>query len=202
MVFDVFGAVVDWRSGVAQDAGSFLARHRVGTLDPAEFVDTWRRHYSPAMEEVRSGRRLFTRLDVLHRDNLEKVTTESGLDPQHVPSTELDELNLAWHRLDAWRDSIAGLERLKAKYVIAPLSTGNIILLLDMAKRAGLSWNAILGAEVVRAYKSMREAYLRTVKILALRPEEVCLVAAHNGDLAAARKCGLRTGFAMRPAEH
>jgi 2-haloacid dehalogenase len=89
---------------------------------------------------------------VLHRDNLEKVLADFGLDPQHVPSTDLDELNLAWHRLDSWRDSIAGLERLKAKYVIAPLSTGNIILLLDMAKHAGLSWDAILGAEVVRAY--------------------------------------------------
>lgn len=129
-----------------------MARHHFGTVDPAEFADAWRRHYFAAMEEARSGRRSFTRLDVLHRDNLEKVLADFGLDPQHVPSTDLDELNLAWHRLDSWRDSIAGLERLKAKYVIAPLSTGNIILLLDMAKHAGLSWDAILGAEVVRAY--------------------------------------------------
>jgi 2-haloacid dehalogenase len=202
LVFDVFGTVVDWRSGVAREAGSFLARHGQHHVDPAEFADAWRRHYSPAMEEVRSGRRPFTRLDILHRENLNRVLEGFGIDPTRIPSADLDDLNFAWHRLDPWPDSIAGLKRLKARHIIAPLSNGNIILLLNMAKRAGLPWDAILGAEVVRAYKPMPEAYLRTADILALRPEEVCLVAAHNGDLAAARKCGLQTAFVVRPTEH
>lgn len=202
LVFDVFGTVVDWRSGVAREAAPFLARHGAAHADPGEFADAWRRHYSPSMEQVRSGKRPFTRLDVLHRENLDKAMREFGIDPARVPEAELDELNLAWHRLDPWPDSIAGLERLKAGYIIAPLSNGNIILLLDMAKRAGLPWDAILGAEVARAYKPMPEAYLRTLDILALRPEQVCMVAAHNSDLVAARECGLRTGFVVRPTEH
>jgi 2-haloacid dehalogenase len=202
LVFDVFGTVVDWRSGVAREAAPFLARHGKGEIDPTAFADAWRRRYSPAMEEVRSGRRPFTRLDVLHRENLEAVLPDFGIDPAQVPAAELNELNLAWHRLDPWPDAVAGLTRLKTRYIIAPLSNGNIILMLDMAKRAGLPWDAILGAEVAQAYKPMPEAYLRTADILAMRPEEVCLVAAHNGDLAAAREYGLRTGFVPRPTEH
>lgn len=201
LVFDVFGTVVDWRSGVAREAAPFLARHG-SAADPAGFADAWRRRYQPAMEAVRSGARPFTRLDVLHRENLEAVLPEFGIDPATVPAAELDALNLAWHRLDPWPDSVAGLTRLKARHIIAPLSNGNIILMTDMAKRAGLPWDAILGAEVVRAYKPSPEAYLRTAEVLAMRPEEVCLVAAHNGDLAAARRCGLRTAFVPRPTEH
>jgi 2-haloacid dehalogenase len=151
---------------------------------------------------VRSGRRAFARLDRLHRENLVTILPSFGIDPARVPAAELDALNLAWHRLDPWPDAVAGLQRLKARYVIAPLSNGNIILLLDMAKRAGLPWDAILGAEIVQAYKPMPEAYLRTADLLAMRPEELCLVAAHNGDLAAARRCGFRTCFVPRPAEH
>lgn len=202
LVFDVFGTVVDWRSGVAREAAPFLTRYGTAENDHARFADAWRRRDSPAMEEVRSGRRPFTRLDVLHRENLEAVLPEFGIDPSRVPSAELDELNLAWHRLDPWPDAVAGLTRLKTRYIIAPLSNGNIILMLDIAKRSGLPWDAILGAEVVQAYKPMPEAYLRTADILAMRPDEVCLVAAHNGDLAAARNCGLRTGFVPRPTEH
>jgi 2-haloacid dehalogenase len=202
LVFDVFGTVVDWRSGVARDAASFLAKHGARHADPCIFADAWRRRYVPAMEEVRSGRRPFIRLDVLHRENLEATLSEFGIDPGRVPAAELDALNLAWHRLDPWPDGVAGLERLKTRYIIAPLSNGNIILMLDMAKRAGLPWDAILGAEVVQAYKPMPEAYLRTVDILAMRPEEVCLVAAHNSDLAAARQCGLKTVFVPRLNEH
>ncbi len=201
LVFDVFGTVVDWRSGVAREAAPFLARHGSAS-DPTAFADAWRRRYQPAMEEVRSGRRPFTRLDVLHRENLEAVLPDFGIDPARVSPAELDALNLAWHRLDPWPDAVAGLTRLKARYIIAPLSNGNIILMTDMAKRAGLPWDAILGAEVARAYKPAPEAYLRTAEILAMRPEEVCLVAAHNGDLAAARRCGLRTAFVPRPTEH
>jgi 2-haloacid dehalogenase len=202
LVFDVFGTVVDWRSGVARDVASFLARHGRPDVEAVSFADAWRRCYQPAMEEVRSGRRGFTRLDVLHRENLDVVLSEFGIDPATIAAGELDDLNLAWHRLDPWPDAIAGLVRLKQRYIIAPLSNGNIVLLLDMAKRSGLPWDAILGAEVVQAYKPMPEAYLRTVDILAMEPENVCLVAAHNGDLAAARQCGLRTAFVLRPNEH
>ena len=202
LVFDVFGTVVDWRGGVAREAAPFLRRHGAGAVDPFAFADAWRRLYSPAMEAVRSGRRPFVRLDVLHQENLEAALPGFGIDPAAVPAGELAELTLAWHRLDPWPDSVAGLTRLKAGFIIAPLSNGNIVLMIDMAKRAGLPWDAILGAEVAQAYKPMPEAYLRTAEVLALRPEQLCMVAAHNGDLAAARACGLRTAFVPRPTEH
>ena len=202
LLFDVFGTVVDWRSGVAREATPFLRRRGAQAADPFAFAGAWRANYQPAMEQVRSGRRRFTPLDVLHRENLEAILPDFGIDPATVPASELNELNLAWHRLDPWPDAVAGLTRLKTSFIIATLSNGNIALMLDMAKRAGLPWDAILGAEVVQAYKPMPEAYLRTADILAMRPEQICLVAAHNGDLAAARKCGLRTAFIPRPAEH
>ena len=202
LVFDVFGTVVDWRGGVAREAAPFLARHGQGRVAPEALADAWRRQYSPSMEAVRSGQRPFVRLDVLHRENLEVALREVGLDPASVPPAELDALNLAWHRLDPWPDSVAGLARLKSRYIIAPLSNGNIRLMLDMAKRAGLPWDAILGAEVAQAYMPMPEAYLRTADVLGLAPGEIGMVAAHNGDLAAARQCGLKTAFVRRPAEH
>jgi 2-haloacid dehalogenase len=201
LVFDTFGTVVDWRSGVAREAAPFLARHGKPDADPGAFADAWRRRYVPAMAEVSSGRRPFARLDVLHRENLDGVVAEFGLDPKAIPTAELDELNLAWHRLDPWPDCVPGLTRLKAGYIIAPLSNGNVILLLDMAKRAGLPWDAILGAEVVRAYKPTPESYLGTAEMLAMRPDEVCMVAAHNDDLKAARACGLKTAYVRRPLE-
>jgi 2-haloacid dehalogenase len=152
-------------------------------VDPAAFADAWRRRYSPSLEEVRGGRRPFTRLDVLHRESLEAVLVEFGIDRMSVPASVLDDLNLAWHRLDPWPDSIAGIARLKKGYIVAPLSNGNIILMLDIAKRAGIPWDAILGAEVVQAYKPASESYLRTAEVLAMKPSELCLVAAHNSDL-------------------
>jgi 2-haloacid dehalogenase len=202
LLFDVFGTVVDWRSGVAREAAPLLVRHGVGQVDPAAFADAWRRAYQRSMEEVRSGRRAFVPLDVLHRENLERVLPEFGIHSESVPAPELDELNLAWHRLDPWPDSVAGLTRLKSRYVIAPLSNGNVRLMMDIAKRSGLPWDAILGAEVVRAYKPTPEAYLRTAEVLMMKPEQLCLVAAHNSDLAAARKCGFRAAFIPRPFEH
>ena len=202
VLFDVFGTVVDWREGVARELRAFLERHGTGGIDAHAVADAWRRRYQPAMQECRSGRRPFTRLDVLHRENLDAVLRECGLDLAVVDARELDELNRAWHRLDPWPDAIEGLARLKRRYVIAPLSNGNVALLLNMAKRAGLPWDAILGAEVALAYKPQPEAYLRTADILGLAPGEVCLVAAHNSDLAAARACGLRTAFVLRPREH
>jgi 2-haloacid dehalogenase len=201
LLFDVFGTVVDWRSGIARDVDPFLREH-ARDVDPAVFADTWRRRYQPAMEAVRSGARPFARLDTLHRENLEAVLRDHGLDPATVPEEMLDWLTRAWHRLDPWPDAVGGLTRLKTRYIIAPLSNGNIALLLNMAKRAGLPWDAILGAEVAQAYKPMPEAYLRTADILGLPPHGCMLVAAHNGDLAAARAAGLRTGFVARPTEH
>src|SRR5271169_3628315 len=202
LLFDVFGTVVDWRSGVASEATPFLRRRGAESVDPLAFADAWRASYQPAMEQVRSGRRPFTRLDVLHRENLETILPDFGIDPATVPALELNELNLAWHRLDPWPDAVAGLTRLKTNFIIATLSNGNIALMLDMAKRAGLPWDAILGAEVAQAYKPMPEAYLRTADVLGLRPEQMCLVAAHNSDLAAARQCGYMTAFVARPTEH
>jgi 2-haloacid dehalogenase len=199
LVFDIFGTVVDWRSGVARDAAPLLKQHAPG-LDPFDFADAWRREYSPAMEEVRSGRRPYVRLDILHRENLVKVLAHYGI--TGLSDTQIDELNLAWHRLDPWPDSVEGLHALKRKFIIAPLSNGNIRLMVDMAKRAGLPWDAILGAEVVKAYKPSPQVYTETADILGLAPAELCLVAAHNGDLAAARKCGLSTAFIARPTEH
>jgi 2-haloacid dehalogenase len=202
LVFDVFGTVVDWREGVARDLAAFFARHRLGAVDAHAVADAWRERYQPAMEECRSGRRPFTRLDVLHRENLALVLADSGVDPGAIGPAELEDLNRAWHRLDPWPDAVPGLRRLKTRYAIAPLSNGNVALLLNMARRAGLPWDAILGAEVARAYKPQPEAYLRTADILGLDPREVCMVAAHNGDLKAARACGLQTAFVARPREH
>jgi 2-haloacid dehalogenase len=201
LVFDTFGTVVDWRTGIAREAGRFLATHG-SDADPEAFADAWRERYAPAMEVVRSGRRPFTRLDVLHRENLVAILPDFGIDPAEVPATTLDDLNRAWHRLDPWPDSLAGLHRVRLRFLIAPLSNGNIILLANMAKRAGIPWDCILGAEVVQAYKPTPQSYLRTADVLAMRPEEIGLVAAHNSNLAAARGCGFRTLFVPRPREH
>ncbi|MBR0663402.1 haloacid dehalogenase type II [Roseomonas hellenica] len=201
LVFDVFGTVVDWRTSVARQASEFFAKHGVQS-DGFAFADAWRKQYQPAMTEVRSGRRPFTRLDVLHRENLLKVLPEHGVDPSKLSEAEIDDLNRAWHRLDPWPDTVAGLTRLKTRFFIAPLSNGNIVLMANVAKRAGIPWDAILGSEVSQAFKPQPEAYLRTAEVLAMRPEEVALIAAHNNDLAAARQCGLRTGFVPRPTEH
>jgi 2-haloacid dehalogenase len=201
LLFDVFGTVVDWRRGIARDAGPFLRRHGIG-VDPFTFADAWRAQYQPAMQRIRSGARSFVRLDVLHRENLDQALRGLGAAPDRIPPTELADLNLAWHRLDPWPDCVAGLHRLKSRHIIAPLSNGNVALLLNMAKRAGLPWDAILGAEVAQAYKPQPEAYLRTADILGLAPAECMLVAAHNDDLAAARLCGFRTAFVARKTEH
>ncbi|HVE08792.1 MAG TPA: haloacid dehalogenase type II [Paraburkholderia sp.] len=201
LLFDVFGTVVDWRNGVARDAQPFLARH-ARHVDPFELADAWRREYSPAMEEVRSGRRPYVRLDVLHRENLQKALQACGVDTAAIARQELDDLNLCWHRLDPWPDSVEGLQRLKQHFIIAPLSNGNIRLMVDMAKRAGLPWDTILGAEVVRAYKPSPQVYTQTVELLGLEPAQACMVAAHNNDLAAARSCGLTTAFVLRPTEY
>jgi 2-haloacid dehalogenase len=195
VLFDVFGTVVDWRTGIARAAAEFIP----DTLDTGIFADAWRARYAPSMQAVRNGERPFVRLDVLHLENLRAVMEEFGI---ALPEDDLKTLNMAWHRLDPWPDAVDGLTRIRKHAIIAPLSNGNVILMIDMAKRAGLPWDAILGAELVQTYKPAPEAYLRTADILALAPNEICLVAAHNSDLAAARACGLRTAFVARPTEH
>ncbi|UTH75248.1 haloacid dehalogenase type II [Chromobacterium sp. IIBBL 290-4] len=201
LVFDVFGTVVDWREGVARDAAAFLSRRGL-PADGHAFADAWRARYSPAMEAVRSGSRPFARLDQLHLENLRAILPDFDIDPASAPEDELQWLNRAWHRLEPWPDSLAGLSQLKRRYIIAPLSNGNFSLLLNLAKYAGLPWDAIMGAELAQAYKPTPQAYQRTAALLDLPPERVCLVAAHNGDLAAARRSGYKTAFIHRPREH
>ncbi|HVT66309.1 MAG TPA: haloacid dehalogenase type II [Trebonia sp.] len=200
VLFDVFGTVVDWRSGIAAAAGAFAAEHRLD-LDPGAFADAWRRQYQPAMERVRAGERPFVTLDVLHRENLDHVLRGIGLDPAAFPPADLDDLTRAWHFLPPWPDSVPGLTELKRGYIIGPLSNGNTALLLDMAKTAGLPWDLILGSDVSRAFKPSPSAYLHPAGLLGLAPGEVMLAAAHESDLAAARAAGLATGYVHRPLE-
>lgn len=199
-LFDVFGTCVDWRTGVA-DAGRALgARRRLGEVDWEQVADAWRARYGPKMEEVRSGRRPWTPLDVLHRESLDDVLAALGIGG--LDAGDRDELTLAWHRLPAWPDTVAGLTRLRRLGPVATCSNGNVALLADMAANAGLPWDAILGAEVAQAYKPQPAAYLASVAALGLEPSDVMMVAAHAGDLVAAARCGLRTGFVPRPLEH
>ena len=199
LTFDVFGTVVDWRSGIARELREVFAPHGL-ERDWHAVADRWRALYQPAMGAVRDGRRPWTRLDDLHRENLRNVLDEAGLGG--LSEAEIEHLNRAWHRLDPWPDAVAGLTRLKRRYILATLSNGNIALLVNMAKRAGLPWDAVLGAEVARAYKPMPEAYLRSADCLGLEPTACMLVAAHNDDLLAARACGFRTAFVARPTEY
>lgn len=199
VVFDVFGTVVDWRTSIIRE-GRALGKLKGHTANWEAFADAWRGKYQPSMEKVRSGERPWTRLDDLHRESLLELIEEFGI--SGLDDAEIDYFNRAWHRLDPWPDSVEGLTRLKQKYVIATLSNGNIALLLNMAKRAGLPWDAILGAEPARHYKPTPESYLLTAEFLGLPPERVMLCAAHNDDLMAARANGYRTAFVRRPTEY
>ncbi len=200
--FDVFGTVVDWRTGVARAGEHFFLKHGLVDIDPYEFADAWRNLYQPSMQACRSGRRPFTRLDILHRENLEAVLSRYKLDLDALDADELETLCSAWHRLDPWPDVVSGLTRLKQKYIIAPASNGNIALITNMAKRAHIPWDLVLGAEVTQAYKPAPEAYLRMADILGIAPQSICMTAAHNDDLRAARQCGLSTAFVARTTEH
>jgi 2-haloacid dehalogenase len=195
LTFDVFGTVVDWRSSIIRECEAFAKRHGFSE-DCGAFADRWRAMYQPAMEEVRSGKRAWTKLDDLHRESLGKLAVEFGF--RNVMADELDELNRAWHRLDPWPDIVPGLTRLRRKYVLATLSNGNVALMVNMAKRAGLPWDAILGAEVTRHYKPQPGCYLGTASMLGLKPDECALVAAHNNDLAVAQGLGFKTIFVPR----
>jgi len=199
-LFDVFGTVVDWRTSVSRDLAGFAKQKGISGIDWTEFAVEWRKLYQPSMDEVRSGRRAFTILDVLHRESLDRLIARYGIKGLSEP--DVDHMNRVWHRLDPWPDAVPGLARLKKKFVIAPCSNGNIALMVNMAKRAGLPWDCILGAETARAYKPMPEAYLASCRQLGLKPASVMMVAAHNGDLQAAKAQGLATAFVPRPTEH
>lgn len=199
LLFDVFGTVVDWRSSIIAELEAF-GRARNITADWVAVTDDWRKLYQPSMEEVRSGRRPWTILDVLHRESLDTLIDRHGI----AGLTEEDRAHLTrvWHRLKPWPDVIDGLKRLKTRFIIGTLSNGNVGLLTRMAKNVGLPWDVVLGAETARAYKPLREAYVRSAELLNLPPSGVMLVAAHNDDLRAAAAAGLRTAFVARPTEY
>ena len=199
MTFDVFGTVVDWRSSIISEMEE-LARTKGLEGDWAAFADQWRAGYGPAMARVRGGELPWTKIDDLHRMILDMLVPEFGL--QRLSAAELDDLNLVWHRLRPWPDSVDGLTRLKAGYVLATLSNGNVALLVNMAKRAGLPWDAVLSAELAGAYKPDHEVYVKAADLLGLKPEQVMMVAAHRGDLRAAAEVGFRTAFVPRPLEY
>jgi 2-haloacid dehalogenase len=199
LLFDVFGTVVDWRSSIIAELTSFGAAKGI-TADWAQFADDWRGLYEPAMEEVRSGRRAWTILDILHRESLDTLLAKHSI--AGLSEAEKDHINRVWHRLRPWPDVVDGLARLKRRHIIGTLSNGNVGLLTRMAKNAGLPWDVVLGAETARAYKPLPQAYLASAALLNLEPGQVMLVAAHNGDLAAAAAVGLRTAFVARPTEY
>lgn len=199
LAFDVFGTVVDWRTSIVRELEEFGRSHGV-EADWESFADGWRAGYAPAMERVRRGELPWTRIDDLHRGVLDDLLSGAGIGA--VSEADVEHLNRAWHRLDPWPDSVAGLTRLKERFVITPLSNGNVSLLTNMAKRAGLPWDCVISAEVFRHYKPDPQVYLGCADLLGIAPNELMLVAAHPSDLRAARAAGLQTGYVDRPLEY
>jgi 2-haloacid dehalogenase len=191
LLFDVFGTCVDWRTSIEWEATRWQL--------PEGFADAWRAQYQPQLETVRSGRRPWVNLDVLHRIGLDQVLADYGID---LPEADRQTLVTAWHRLDPWPDTVNGLTSFKAAYIIAPCSNGHIAQSVNLARHAGLPWDVILGAEIARAYKPDPRVYLESAHALGVEPHEVCMVAAHNGDLQAAQQLGFMTAFVPRPTEH
>jgi 2-haloacid dehalogenase len=198
LAFDVFGTVVDWRGSLIKE-GRKLGRRKGIKVDWAAFADAWRAGYRPAMDRVRRGELGWTRIDDLHRMILDGLIREFGL--TSLSEDERVDLNRAWHRLAPWKDAVAGVKRLKKRYVLATMSNGNVALLVNMAKRAGLPWDVVLSAEIARHYKPDPEAYLSVPRLLGIEPGEVLMVAAHKDDLDGAARAGLRTAFVARPLE-
>ncbi len=199
ILFDVFGTVVDWRGSLIDELGAWGAARRL-SVDWPGLVDAWRGAYLPSMDRVRRGELPWTNLDALHRASLAELAPRFGLTGQSPEDMEW--VNLGWHRLQPWPDSVPGLVRLRKRYVLSPLSNANVALLVDMARRSGLPWDLVLCAEVFQHYKPDPETYLGACRLLALDPAQVMLCAAHNADLAAAQRLGLRTGFITRATEY
>lgn len=199
--FDVFGTVVDWRTGIAQESNRFLKCLGI-PVDPFAFADEWRSLYQPSMEFVRSGQRPFVTLDVLNRENLEIVLDRHGVDPRLVREEDLIVWCKAWERLAPWPDSVEGLARLKRRFAIGPISNGHIAGMMHLARYGGLPWDVITGAGLTRTYKPQPETYFKSAEAVGFPPHRVAMVAAHNDDLIAARACGFRTIFIKRPTEH
>lgn len=199
ILFDTFGSVVDWRTSLIDDLSAYAATRGI-TADWPALVDAWRANYAPSMDRVRKGQQPWTKLDDLHRATLDMLIDQMSI--QGLTEADRDHINRGWHRLKPWPDAIPGLTRLKAKFTIAPLSNGNVALLLNMAKHAGIPWDMICAAELFHHYKPDPETYLGAAELLGLKPEEVMMAAAHNGDLHAARTCGLQTAFFPRPTEY
>ena len=200
LLFDVFGTVVDWRTGVAREVEAFF-KDSGQTVDSVAFADSWRAKYQPSMEEVRSGRRGYVVLDILHRENLDATLAEFGLDDA-VDDAGRARLNRAWEKLPPWPDAVPGLEALHGRYLLAPCSNGSIAMMARLARSAGLPWDAIVGADIGRDYKPNAAVYRASAAALGLAPEQVMMVAAHNFDLAAAREAGLAAAFVSRPDEY
>lgn len=198
IVFDTFGTVVDWRGSIIRDLTAWGEEEGVST-DWAKFADAWRGEYEPEMNRVRSGEIAWTKLDDLHAHALSGLLERFDL--HGLSAKQFRHINHVWHRLDSWPDSVSGLMRLKRKFAIGPLSNGNVALLLNMAKHAGLPWDNIFSCELFRHYKPHPDTYLGVARLMDLDPAEVMMCAAHNYDLAAARKAGLATAFVPRPAE-
>lgn len=198
LFFDVFGTLVDWRSGVSRDAEMIL-KPLGFSMDWKAFADAWRDEYQPGMEEVRSGRIPYIKLDLLHRRMLQKILPRFGL--EKLESSTLDQLTLAWHRLDAWPDVSSGLARLQQQFRISPVSNGNVAIMSDLARRNNIHWDAILGADLARDYKPKSTVYLSAVDAFNLEPGQCMMCAAHSSDLKAAADLGLRTAFIGRPDE-
>ena len=198
LCFDIFGTVVDWRTSITREGQLLQQRLALPPQDWAAFADDWRAGYQPAMHEVRTGALPWTDIDGLHRRILDKLLAARGL---VLTETDAADFNRVWHRLIPWPDSVAGLYRLKQRFIITSLSNGNVSLLVNMAKHAGLPWDTVLSAELFQHYKPDPEVYLGAARILGLQPAQVMMVAAHPSDLRAAAACGLRTAYVMRPLE-
>jgi 2-haloacid dehalogenase len=199
IIFDTFGSVVDWRGSLIAELTAWAATRGIAA-DWATLVDEWRAAYHPSMDRVRRGEQPWTVLDDLHRASLDRLVAEFGI--QGLTEADLDWINRGWHRLHPWPDAVAGLTRLKARFIIGPLSNGNTALLVNMAKAAGLPWDMVFASDVTRAYKPDPETYLGAAALLRLAPGQVMMAAAHNHDLKAAQACGLKTAFWARPTEY
>jgi len=202
LAFDVFGTVVDWRTSIARESRGFLDRIGRGDIDAERFADGWRARYRPAMAAVHKEGRGFVILDVLHREMLIDLLADYAIDAGTLDPMLIEDWATGWHRLDPWPDSVAGLAHLRSRFPVATLSNGNVALIVAMARRAGLTWDAVLGAEFSRAFKPAPQTYLDAAAALGVKPGELCLVAAHHSDLAAARACGLMTAYIDRPMEY